>query len=561
MMHAVLASLAELVASAGITDVVICPGSRSAPLVLAFVRQRKFKTHVFSDERSAAFIALGIAQGSGRPVVLICTSGSAAYNFAPAVAEAFFQQIPLIVLTADRPAEWIDQLDGQTTRQENLFGRHVKRAWVLSADYEHPDAQWHAQRVINESIYTASQEGPGPVHINFHFREPLYPTHSESTTAVPNRSIRVAAPRVTSDAMELAELKKYLAGCSRILVVSGQGNYSETTRASIQRFVHRYPACLVGDVLSNLHMLPETVRLADGFLGALSSDRKKELAPDLLITFGLSVISKNLKLFLRGNRPAQHWHVQPTGAVADTYQSLTRIIRSDVDTLFESLVSETMAHSPNSYADEWRVLEASTDAATRSYFSEPAPAEFFVVNEFIHALPQKAVLHLANSMPVRYANYVGLAHRPLTHVYANRGTSGIDGCTSTTVGHALCSDTLHVLLTGDIAFFYDSNAFWHSEKITNLRIVLLNNHGGVIFSLIDGPGDLPELGQYFVTHQKRTARALCTEFGIRHFAYTSADQWSEFFNGDGPALMEIESTPEQNKKYFNEFKQHLKSAL
>ncbi len=560
-MHALLASLAELAVVAGITDVVICPGSRSAPLVLAFVRQRKLKSHVFSDERSAAFVALGLAQQSGRPVILICTSGSAAYNFAPAVAEAYFQQIPLIVLTADRPSEWIDQLDGQTIRQTNLFGSHVKRAWELNSDYTHPGTAWHSQRVFNESIYTATSAQPGPVHINFPFREPLYPVSNETIAALPHRPIHSRAPHVNLTAEELAELETKLSRAQRILIVAGQGVYSQDLLEAIQDFVRNRQACLVGDVLSNVHTCPETIRLADSFLGALSDERKAKLAPELLITFGLSVISKNLKLFLRANRPSEHWHIQPSGLAADTFQSLTRIVRSDLLPFFKNLASSGQSSTPSDFPARWGELEVAAQQTTRRFFATASSTEFFVVNELLRALPLKSSLHLSNSMPVRYANYLGLQPAQRNRVYANRGTSGIDGCTSTAVGHAIAHHELQVLLTGDVAFFYDSNAFWHQEDLRNLRIVLLNNHGGVIFSMIDGPGDLPELPRYFVTEQKRTARSLCAEFGIRHWVYQSADQWTEFFAGDGPALIEVETTPQPNKIYFNEFKQFLKSAI
>ncbi len=560
-MHGVLLSLAEIASKAGITDVVICPGSRSAPLVLAFVRHGAFRTHVFSDERSAAFIALGIAQRTGRPVVLICTSGSAAYNFAPAVAEAFFQQIPLVVLTADRPKEWIDQLDGQTIRQTNLFAGHAKRAWELNADYTHQDSAWYAQRVFNEAIYTAFEAPNGPVHVNFPFREPLYPETGEHHHTQPFRHIAIQPPALSIAPEPLAALAAQIKEAKKILIVVGQGNYSSATLAAVQLFSRHHGAVIVGDILSNFHGCEDTIRLADGFLGAIDTQKKSALAPDLLITFGLSVISKNLKLFLRAHRPNQHWHLQPSGVAPDTFQSLTRIIRTTPQWFFHQFQHESAHTERSEFQLQWQGLETACEAATRNFLAPPTDSEFFVVNEFLRHLPDNATLHLSNSMPVRYVNYIGLAPNRNVQVYANRGTSGIDGCTSTAVGHALADASRQVLLTGDVAFFYDSNAFWHSKSLPNLRIVLLNNHGGVIFKLIDGPGDLPEMSQYFVTEQKRSAQALCAEFGIRYIRYAPGIAWADFFSGDGPALLEVVSTPEQNKLYFTQFKQHLKSSI
>lgn len=561
-MHGVLHSLAEIANSAGITDVVICPGSRSAPLVLAFVRHGAFKSHVFSDERSAAFIALGMAQRTARPVVLISTSGSAAYNFAPAIAEAFFQQIPLLILTADRPREWIDQLDGQTIRQTNIFSGHVKRAWELNADYTHADSAWFAQRTFSEAIYTAEDAAPGPVHINFPFREPLYPISGSPIPEVPHRFIKSQAPVMTPSPQEMDELRYRLKAFDRILVVAGQGVHNNPLRQAVVQFTEHHQAVLVGDVLSNFHTAVQTVRHADGFLGALDSDRQTTLAPDLLITFGLSVISKNLKQFLRRHRPTEHWHLQPIGMAPDTFQSLTRIVRTDPVWFFTHASAQHTESKNTAYRAHWLALESGTATAVKRFFdATPSPSEFGAVHELLAHLPENSTLHLANSMPVRYANFIGLRHHQDVRVHANRGTSGIDGCTSTALGHALADQHTQVLLTGDVAFFYDSNAFWHDEPFPNFRIILLNNHGGGIFGLIDGPGNLPELPAYFITNQARNARALCAEFGIRYERYSTPGQWSGFFAGDGPALMEIESTTEQNKIIFHSFKQYLTSAV
>ena len=174
----------EICSRHGITDAIIAPGSRNAPLTISFARHKNINCKVIPDERSAAFIALGIAQQTKRPVVLICTSGSAALNFAPAIAEAYFQQIPLLVLTADRPPEWIDQLDGQTIRQNNIYGNHVKRSFTIEVDQSHEDAKWFAQRQLNEGINLSKVFPAGPVHLNYPFREPLYPTEEYETPEV-----------------------------------------------------------------------------------------------------------------------------------------------------------------------------------------------------------------------------------------------------------------------------------------------------------------------------------------------------------------------------------------
>src|SRR5690606_8486249 len=253
-----------------------------------------------------------------------------------------------------------------------------------------------------------------------------------------------------------------------------------------------------GDVISNLHGISHLVRHGDLFLGQASGDVKKSLQPDLLITFGESVISKNVKLFLRQFPAKAHWHIQPSGTPADTFQGLTKIIHTEPAEFFDFLdkleTPENFERQKQSnYQKLWEVEERKALRCLEDFFPQTEFAELELVHELMKALPENCSLHLANSMSVRYTNFIGLtSDKKSIAVFSNRGTSGIDGCTSTAVGHALTSDKPTLLLTGDMAFFYDRNAFWHNYPIPNLRVVVLNNHGGTIFNMIDGPASLPE---------------------------------------------------------------------
>lgn len=555
--------LAELCAEKGIQDVVICPGSRSAPLTLAFIRNNRFTCRTFSDERSAAFIALAMAQQTGKPVVLICTSGSAACNFAPAVAEAFFQEVPLIVFTADRPREWIDQLDGQTIRQENIYGNHVKRFFELPQEYSHPDVGWHANRIVNEAINLSLAEPKGPVHINAPFREPLYTIPSiPISKSLPRNIIAIPTNQILTES-QWDGLTKALSQFRKILIVPGQQHPSSQLLATLSSFhkQHRWP--LVGDILSNFHSLPFFCRHADAFLGQMPKPLKQSLQPDLLITFGKSLVAKNIKLFLRGSSKVEHWHIQSHLETADTFQSLTRIIQVTPEYFFSQLQVRATTHQVerHAYAEEWQQHELQTGNTIDDFFEENPQGEFAFLKKVIHSLPEKCNLHLANSMSVRYANHIGLgkSHQSV-HVYSNRGTSGIDGCTSTAVGHALKSEVPNVLITGDQAFFYDRNAFWHNYSLPNLFLVLINNHGGIIFNMIDGPGGLPESEEFFITRQALNAKSLAKEFGFFH-GDPQTTSMQAFFKPDGKVkIMEMESTQASNKKIFEAFKNHIKQS-
>lgn len=562
--------IAALLAQKGVTEAVLCPGSRCAPLTNAFVNHPDITTRTFSDERSAAFIANGIALAKQHPVILVCTSGSAAYNFSPAIAEAFFQNIPLLVLTADRPHEWIDQLDGQTIRQQNIYGKHVKRYYELPQDYEHPDSLWHINRTINEAFNLANQYPQGPVHINVPLREPLYPLEGE--TIQYSQNIRILDTQPSGSVLPaavIAQLEKNFNAYNKVLIVAGQASLNQSWTEVLDKFSRQHATPVVADIISNLHGLSHGISHTDSMLGQCKGDVKKALQPELLITFGKSVISKNLKLFLRHYKPKAHWHIQPAGEVADTFQSLTTIINSTPEAFFKQLGLMTIkskfdAQKKENYYRLWEAEEHRTLRAIKSHFSNPQLNEFSLLHEVIRNLPP-CNLHLANSMSVRYANFIGLyGEQKEVEVFANRGTSGIDGCSSTAVGHAIATGRPTILITGDMAFFYDRNAFWHNYNVPNLRVVILNNHGGVIFSMIDGPSALPEMDKYFITKQKLSAKALALEYDFDYLKLDSLKKLKnllkDFFDFDGRTkILEIDTTTAEAKKVFEEFKQQIKN--
>ena len=591
-------NIAEICARHGITDVILSPGSRSAPLTLAFARHPAYrgKLRVVPDERAAAFIGLGIAQATRRPVVLVCTSGTAGLNYAPAVAEAYFQQIPLLILTADRPPEWIDQLDGQTIRQHNLYGAHAKGAFEFPADTTHPDAKWHAERIINEAI-NLTQAGPaGPVQVNIPLREPFYPKAGEDIVYEQDVKIIIEQTRTPMQRWaEAALLRSELQESRRILVVVGQYT-PEMLAMSLGEFSRAWGIPVVVDIISNvaghsqLNPLQQETALIthhDVFLAGLSTANKNSLKPDLLITCGQSLISKSLKLFLRAAKPSQHWHIQAEGAVADTFGSLTKIIRADPKEIFtewtdltqlipihveDFIAGKAAILNVNSILVPWQTVEARAQEFLDEFFLERNKlpfTEFIAFKLTLNYLPTFAAVHLANSMAVRYANILGLSklERSSILVYANRGTSGIDGCNSTAVGYALASEGNPVFLfTGDVAFFYDRNAFWHNYPTPNLRVVVFNNHGGGIFRIIDGPRQQPELDEFFETHQALTAENLCRDFKLRYFPVASFDELNAalpvFFAAEaGAAVLEVFTDSKTNAAFFEEYRAAVKQAF
>lgn len=552
----------------GIRHVVISPGSRSAALTLAFARHGRFRTHVCIDERSAGFIALGIAQQTDSPVVLICTSGSAAYNLAPAVSEAFFQQIPLLVLTADRPREWLHQYDGQTIYQNGIYGQHVKRSFEVSPDYGHKDVQWAINRVANEAINLTITAPCGPVHINVPIREPFYPAQDEEFLPSPGLRVikRQRAERTWSSEV-WEELLDELEAAPKILLAGGQGKPDPELNAVLSRIADEWQIPVLGDCISNLNVSSDYIRHHDLFLGMEGSEA---LTPDLLVTFGMSFLSKEFKQFIRKNPPRWHWHIGEDAFLADPTQSLSRDIPGKpadfLGKLFEKLdyqsfVQQDESHIDESYGRKW--FEKELNARRAKHYELQNLSVFndlTLVNSLFKYTDNNFQLHVANSMSVRYVNLLA-TESEFTGVFANRGTSGIDGCVSTAIGAAQVNGIPTLLIVGDVAFLYDRNGLLIEDLPQNLKIVVLNNAGGNIFRMIDGPGALPELEEYFETRHSFSAQRTCEDSGIAYFRVSDQQglegEIQKFVDYNGIALLEAFSDPRENTRAWKALKRGL----
>lgn len=545
--------LAEICFQKGIRHAVISPGSRNAPLTLAFARHQGIQTISIPDERSAAFIGLGMAQASKSPCVLICTSGSAAYNYAPAVAEAYFADTPLLILTADRPIEWIGQLDGQTIFQEGIFGKHVKESFTFPSNEGHNNALWHAHRLTNDAINTMTAQPQGPVHINIPLREPFYPSSDQVFKA--SDEIKIIRETHARSSKAPSAFKEAFKNYNKILLVSGQLEHDQELTDVLTQCCQKHSMPLVADVICNLHGVVDSIKHHDVFLR--SPEAKEILAPDLIITFGKSVISKNLKLFLREHGAKAHWHIQSAGQAPDTFQSLTDVIKCEPRDFFAELANDWQCQPQEQYHDDWKTYDKRTKALLQDKLGEESNyQELLVVNKVLVGLPKYIILHLSNSMMVRYVNFLGLTDSSI-HVACNRGTSGIDGSVSTAVGTAMSTEKEVVLMTGDMAFFYDRNAFWHNHLPNNLKIILLNNHGGGIFRLIKGPSQQPELEEYFETEQRLSAKYLAEEFGLGYFSCQDLQSLQkaipEFMASSGrTSILEIETDTVENKALYDQ---------
>lgn len=559
-----LIDMAEICYQQGIRHVVISPGSRSAALTLAFARHGGFRSHVCIDERAAGFIALGMAQQIESPVVLICTSGSAAYNFAPAVSEAFFQQIPLLVLTADRPKEWQHQYDGQTIYQTGIFGQHVKRSFEVSPDYQHSDVQWAINRITNEAINLASMAPNGPVHINVPIREPFYPSEGEDFNA--SREVRIIKRQENDIVWPQAfweELLDEWESAPKILIAGGQNKPDAALNAILNRIAEEWQIPVLGDCIANLSG-KEIIRHHDLFLGKNGAEN---LRPDLLITFGMSFLSKEFKQFIRRNPPRYHWNISEDAFLADPFQSVTRDISGKAVSLLESLFEKLdyqsfvensdLGHDTGFHA-LWLENERNARQKKHENLQNLSTLSDLTLLDFVFKFTKGYFqLHIANSMSVRYANVLATENE-WSGVFANRGTSGIDGCVSTAIGAARVNGQPTLLVVGDVAFLYDRNGLLIDNLPQNLKVVVLNNAGGNIFRMIDGPGSLPELETFFETRHSFSAQRTCEDSGIAYFRVSEAEGAGnviqEFLNFDGIALLEGFTDPVENTRAWKALK-------
>jgi 2-succinyl-5-enolpyruvyl-6-hydroxy-3-cyclohexene-1-carboxylate synthase len=515
----------------GVNEAVICPGSRNAPLMIALTRHGGFKCYSIADERSAGFFGLGIALKTGRPVIICCTSGSAGLNFAPAVVEAFFQEVPLIVLTADRPKEWIGQWDGQTIYQENLFGKHAKAFFDFETDN------------CSTAPLTALAEPKGPVQINVPISEPFYPEPGfilpKADNRVESREYRVESREYRVD---FSYFNQAIASAEKILVTVGQMEDN-----SIFETLSAYGIPVIGDATSNCgSTIAHDLLLADESVWPA-------LQPDLHIHFGKSFVSKRIKQFLRSQKPKQSWliHPNPIGR-PDPFLCLTQVVNTDAESFIKG--AEWTSKSWNTW-NSVKITSLQTE-----FFAQPNWKEIHLYNQITEAIEkQDAEVHIANSLAVRYINWT-LAKFIKTEVFSNRGTSGIDGCLSTAVGAAQKTDKLCISIIGDVAFHYDRNALWNHYIPANLRIIVFNNGGGGIFRNLEGAKDLPELDEFMETRQGFTAENTAKDTGISYFSASNAEELdlNAFLHNQGPALLEIHTNSIENaaelKKYMALFK-------
>lgn len=551
--HIVMA-LAEL----GLKEVVVCPGSRNAPLVMSFNRHPAFHCTSIRDERSAGFFALGKAIGLKQAVAVVCTSGSAALNFAPAVSEAFYQRIPLIVITADRPKEWTGQGDGQTINQTNMYENFIRRSYDLNGDISTPSVLWYNDRCLSEGFNIATISDKGPVHFNVPVSEPLYET--AEVTGLKPRIFRLETTEKILSAESLSRMWGQFSACKKVMIIVGQHSADDLPAKELSKIGHFRNVIVLTESIANMHD-ESFVENIDRCITNLENEDALALMPELLITMGGAIISKRIKALIRKYRPQFHWNVTPFDTDMDTYQSLTLAVPVEPSVFIKQLL-QVASDVPSGYHEKWIRRKDQLAKLHERFCATCNYSDLKVFYRLYQTIPSNIFLHMANSSPVRYAQLFD--NGSIADSWSNRGTSGIDGCVSTAMGAASAlPEKNFLLITGDVAFHYDKNALWNDEAINNLNIIIINNGGGGIFRIISGTDKVDEMEKYFETSMEITAEKIAEHYHWNYLPVKAEEQLNDilksFFNGrTGRTILEIFTNAETNPIVLEGYWRYLK---
>ncbi len=540
----------------GVQYAVISPGSRNAPLILSLTQHNNITCFSVPDERSAGFIALGLARTSGSPVILSCTSGTAALNFAPALAEAYYQEVPLIALTADRPEEWIDQNDGQTIRQQHVFRNFIKKSFQLPEETIHKIDLLRTHRTLSNAVNLSLQTPPGPVHINIPLRVPLY-----SKIQPPSDKLHISRLNEVNQDFQLPDELSFLwNSCTKKMIVVGFHDPNSEMLYHLTELSKRQDVVILAENLSN-QANENYISCHDRFLFSLHKEEKEEYLPEIIVTIGGAILSKQLKMFLRAANSVQHWHVDSAGRPVDNYLALSQIISTSAGSFLKALSSQTKQQT-SSYAGRCLKRENHIRNTHARLLKDFPAGDLTVFGILLEQLPPQSVVHIGNSSAIRYTQYFDT--RSDIEYYGNRGVSGIDGCLSTAVGCTLGTKSIVTAIIGDISFLYDSNALFNNHIPGNLKIIVINNGGGDIFRILDTKGLINKVEEYFTTPVKVDMSALCQAYGISYFRCdikkSVIKSIKNMYKEPKTALLEIITSDVNNAKLLHDYLTKIKET-
>lgn len=524
----------------GIRHLVLSAGSRNVPFVHSVEEDPYFTCYSVVDERSAGYFALGLSQELGEPVLISCTSSTATCNYWPPVAEAFYQGVPLVVLTSDRNPAMLGQWEDQMIDQVGMYDRHVRKSVNLPIINDSDDAHF-CERLVNEALLELDHHGTGPIHINV----PMKAYNNSFNVKELPKVTRIR--RVETDqADEWAACADQLSRVKRVLVVAGQQSSCPAELAcALESFATSYEVAIAAEYMANIpreYAFNPTLCMEYRYI---TPKKFSEFMPDVVITFGGNMTAGLKDMLRKFAGSYEHWSISEDGSVCDMFRSLTRVFECTPAEFFSRMVDASSCKPDGSYLAALKAYEASATVPELPYSNMAA------IRKVVERVPTGSILHLAINSAIRLTNFFKL--QPGVKVYANIGTHGIDGCLSSLLGQAAASGRPSYLVIGDLAFFYDMNALRIRHVTDKVRILLLNNEGGEEFYFNqvwkDEASDLHTCARH---HTK--AEGWVRECGFRYLSAHNPEELDaaveEFFNDDaeGPVLLEVFSEMSSDSK-------------
>ncbi len=547
--------IAALMVKNGVKHAVLCPGSRNAPLIVAINRHPEIASYSMIDERSAAFFALGWAVQIGKPVAIVCTSGTAILNFAPAVAEAYYRHVPLVVISADRPLEWIDQDDSQTIRQNGVIDNIVKGSWTLPAETGTSQQAWYINRLINDSLLMAKAYPQGPVHLNVHLDIPLGNLAEEGPNN--SRAISVVRPEIKLETKQAREMAYELAQEKRVLVIAGFMPPDQKVSKAMARLAAMPNVAVMCEAQANVHAGKLPIYNIDTVLSVMDASQREVMAPDIVVTVGGALVSRFVKDWLRkegarrkevGQAPLRHWHVGSDDYSVDCFQCLERRIEMAAPQWLAQITAFKPVGASGDYSQRWQEIKSKAKASAQAFAEDCPWSDFTAMKYVMEHTPEQWNLQLSNGTAIRYAQLFDYEH--IHRIDCNRGVSGIDGCTSTAIGAAQGYAGTTMLVTGDMSAQYDLGALACPYIGRQFRMVVLNNNGGGIFRFVGQTARLEECEEFFCADVRLPLRDLAYAYKFYYFeardAHQLEEQWEHFVSDLSVAAIFNLVTPPQD---------------
>lgn len=569
-----VASFVDELVRVGVTEAVVSPGSRSTPMAILMAEHPRMNVTINIDERSSAFYALGVAKATKKPVAILCTSGTAAANYFPAIVEAYYSRVPLIVLTADRPHELRDVGAPQAIDQNQLYGNHAKWFVEMAIPDESEQMLSYVRTMAGRAAGTALTAPSGPVHLNFPFREPLVPNleleNLWGTTEKQGRNVNVLVGKPVMNELQANLLSEIISGKKNGIIVCGshydsEFGYEVTSLAETLKFP------ILADPLSQLRSGEHPMTyIIDGYDAFLRNEEFRHVfSPDIIIRFGAMPVSKALLQYIQSNKDTLQLIVDGDGGWRDPTLSATDMVYCDEKEFCQMLTRRIEKRTESSWANSWIRINDIVKGHVNVVHNEEMLFEGKVFTELQKILPAESTLFVGNSMPIRDLDTFFTNNEKSIRVLANRGANGIDGLVSTAMGISAQNEHT-VLVIGDLSFYHDLNGLLAAKHHQlNITIVLINNDGGGIFSFLPQSKEEKHFETLF-----GTPIGLDYEYVVKMYGghFTSVDNWTEFreaistsFNGKGLHVVEVKTDRKENvnihRKMWNNVSQEIKSTL